>query len=138
MVKKEKIKTFVQKTLGCGCPEEVFAYIDCRSNIPLNNILLRNKINIGNKLLIFVVEVNNDESLKETMKSLVDAGRKERDSFRFNRFRLVLAADNPGMFKQRACDIFDSLERDERIHVHVVHKDEIKELRAKRKTVKRK
>ena len=125
MVKKDIIKTFVQKTLGCGCPEEVFAHIDCSSNVPLNNILLRNKINIGNKLLIFIVEVNNDEALKDTLKSLVDAGRKERDSFRFNRFRLVLAADNPGMFKQRVSDIFDSLERDERIHVHVVHIDDI-------------
>jgi hypothetical protein len=125
MVKKQEIKTFVKKTLGCSCPEEVFAYIDCRSNIPLNNVLLRNKINIGNRLLIFVVEVNNDESLKETLKSLVDAGRKERDGFRFNRVRLVLATDNPGLVKRRACDIFDTLERDERIHVHVVHKDDI-------------
>jgi hypothetical protein len=125
MVQKEKIKIFVQKTLGCGCPEEVFTYIDCRSNIPLNNILLRNKINIGNKLLIFVVEVNDFDSLKETLTSLVDAGTKERDSFGFNRFRIVLAADNPSIFKQHACDIFDTLEKDERVHMHVVHKDEI-------------
>jgi hypothetical protein len=130
MVKKENIKTFVQKTLGCSCPEEVFAHIDCRSNIQLNNILLRNKISIGNKLLIFVVEVHNDESFEDTLKSLVYAGRKERDSVRFNRFRLVLAAENPGVFKQRVCDIFDSLEKDDRVHLHVLHKDEIKKLRA--------
>ena len=79
-----------------------------------------------------------DELLKDTLKSLVDAGRNERDSFRFNRFRLVLAADNPGMFKQHIYDVLDSLERDERIHVHVVHIAEIKKLRAKHKTVKRK
>jgi len=125
MVKKEKIKTFVQKTLGCGCPEEAFTYIDSRSNIPLNNILLSNKINIGNKLLIFIVEVNDPDSLKETLTSLVDAGTKERDGFGFNRFRLVLAADNPGTFKQHACDIFDTLEKDERVHLHVIHKDDI-------------
>ncbi len=125
IVKKEKIKTFVQKTLGCSCPEEVFTHIDCRSNIPLNNMMLRNKINLGNRLLIFVVEVNNYDSLKETLTSLVDAGIRERDSIGFNRFRLVLAADNQGILKKRADDIFDTLERDERVHMHVVHKDDI-------------
>ena len=130
MGQKEYIKTFVQKTLGCGCPEEVFAYIDCRSNIPLNNILLNNKINIGNRLLIFIMEVKNSDSLKETLKSLVDAGKKERDGFGFNRFRLVLFAHNLGTFKQHAYDIFNSFEKDERVHLHVIHKDEIKELRA--------
>ena len=125
MLQKEKIKTFVQKTLGCGCPEEVFTSIDCRSNIPLNNVLLRNKINIGNKLLIFIVEVNTHDSLKETLTSLVDAGIKERDCGGFNRYRLVLAVDNPSMFKQHACDIFDTLEKDERVHIHVVHKDDL-------------
>ena len=125
MKKIQAEKTFVQKTLGCGCPEEVFTYIDCRSNIPLNNILLSNKINIGNKLLIFIVEVNNPDSLKETLTSLVDEGIRERDSIGFNRFRIVLAIDKPGMFKRYACDIFDTLERDERVHMHVVHKDDI-------------
>jgi len=130
MGQKEHIKTFVQKILGCGCPEEVFTYIDCRSNIPLNNILLNNKINIGNRLLIFIMEVNDPDSLKETLKSLVDAGIKEKNGSGFNRVRIVLVADNPGTFKQNACDIFDSLEKDERVHLHVIHKDEIKELRA--------
>ena len=125
MGQKEHIKTFVQKTLGCGCPEDVFTYIDCRSNIPLNNIRLRNKINIGNRLLIFIVEVNDPDSLKETLKSLVDAGTKERDGVGFNRVRIVLVADSPGTFKQRACDIFASLEKDERVHLHILHKDEI-------------
>ena len=122
---QEKIKAFVQKTLGCGCPEEVFEYIDCLSNIPLNNILLRNRINIGNKLLIFVVEANNFDSLEETLISLVDAGIRERDSGKFNRFRLVIAVDNPSFFKQHAYDIFDTLAKDERVHLHIIHKDDL-------------
>jgi hypothetical protein len=125
MLQKEQIKLFAQKTLGCGCPEDVFTYIDCRSNIPLNNILLSNKINIGNKLLIFIVEVNDPDSLKETLKSLVYTGIKERDGSGFNRVRIVLTTDNPGTFKKHACDIFDSLEKDERVHLHVIHKDDI-------------
>jgi hypothetical protein len=125
MLEKEKIITFVQKTLGCGCPEEVFQYIDCRSNIPSKNILLSNRINIGNKLLIFIVEINDTDLLEETLGSLVDAGIKERDGSKFNRFRLVLAADNPSVFKQHAHDIFDTLEKDERVHLHVIHKDDV-------------
>jgi len=120
-----KIKTFVQQTLGCGCPEDVFKYINSQSSILLNNILLRNKINIGNKLLIFVIEVNRVDSLKETLKLLVNAGKKERDSLGFNRFRLVIVADNPGILEQNACNIFNSLEKDERIHLHVIHKKDI-------------
>ena len=126
MVQEEKIKTFVQKTLGCGCPEEVFTYIHCRSNILLNHILLRNRINIGNKLLIFILELNDPDSLQETLTSLVDTGIKERDSAGFTRYRLVLAADNPSILKQHAYDIFDTLEKDERVHLHVVQKEEIK------------
>jgi len=122
---QEKIKVFVQKTLGCGCPEEVFKYIDCRSNILLNNILLSNRINIGNKLLIFVVEASNFDSLEETLISLVDAGIKERDSGKFNRVRLVIAVDNPSVFTRHVYDIFDTLAKDERVHLHIVHKEEI-------------
>ena len=120
-----KIKTFVQQKLGCGCPEEVFAYIDCRSNIPLDKILLRNKINIGNKLLIYILELNDSDSLKETLTSLVNAGKEERDRGGFNRLRIVLAADKPSIVHKHAFDIFDTLEKDERIHLHVVHKDDI-------------
>jgi hypothetical protein len=60
MIKTENIKTFVRQTLGCACPEEVFKRIDCQSDIKLNdNILLSSKINVGNKLLIYVVEIND-------------------------------------------------------------------------------
>jgi len=45
-----KIKSFAKQTLGCQCPEEVFDFIDCQRDIELSNqILLTNKINIGNQ-----------------------------------------------------------------------------------------
>jgi len=120
-----KIKTFVQQTLGCGCPEEVFTHVNCRTNILLGKIRLSHKINIGNKLLIFIVDIGGSESLKETLTSLVYEGKKERDGKGFNRFRLVLAVDNPGMVGGDAFDIFDTLEKDERVHLHVVQKNDI-------------
>jgi hypothetical protein len=124
-----KIKPFVQQTLGCSCPEEVFSHIDCRLNIPVGRILLSHKINVGNKLLIYIVELKDSYSLKDALTSLIYAGKKERDTAGFNRFRLVLASDKTQLMKKHAFDIFDALEKDERVHLHVVHKDEVKALR---------
>ncbi len=125
MTNHEKIKTFVQETLGCGCPEEVFSYIDCQSNILLNNIMVNIKINIGNRLLIYVVEVNDSDSIKDILTFLVDAGKKERDRSGFNRYRLVLVAENLQEIKQIAHDAFNIIDRDEKIHLHIVSKTDI-------------
>ena len=122
----KKIKTFVQQTLGCSCPEEVFSNIDCRLNISIDKILLSHKINIGNKLLIFIVELEEPDLLKEILISLLDTGKRERDKGGFNRFRLVLASDRPDLMHKHAFDIFGALEKDERVHLHVVHKNDIK------------
>ncbi len=125
MTNHKKIKTFVQETLGCGCPEEVFSYIDCRSNVLLNNIMVNIKINIGNRLLIYVVEVDDSYSIRDILTSLVDAGKKERDRLGFNRYRLVLAAENLQKIKQVAYDAFDTIDKDEKIHLHIVSKTDI-------------
>ncbi len=124
MIMKENIKTFVQQTLGCACPEEVFKYIDCQSNIKLNNIVL-SKINIGNRLLIYVVEVNSAYSVRDILPFLIEKGRKERDSLQFNRFRLVIATDNLDEIKQVADRVFQALDKDEKIHLHVVLKEDL-------------
>jgi len=122
---KENIKTFVQKTLGCGCPEEVFEYIDCQFNIKLNDIVLSHKINIGNRLLIYVIEVNDQSSVKNILPFLVSAGKNERDNLKFNRFRLVLVTDKLNEIKGNAGMIFDSIPKDEKVHLHVVDKKKV-------------
>src|SRR4030042_4640318 len=121
MIKTENIKTFVRQTLGCACPEEVFKRIDCQSNIKLNdNILLSIKINVGNKLLIYVVEINDQDFIRRTLPNLVEIGKKERDSSGFNRFRLVLATNKLNKIKEVADITFKTIDRDERIHLHVI------------------
>ena len=123
---KESIKTFVQQTLGCGCPEEVFRFIDCQFNIKLNDeTILRNKINIGNRLLIYVLEVNNAGPVKNILPFLVKAGQTERDNLKFNRFRLVLITDRVDEIKKPAESIFNALYKDEKVHLHVVHKETV-------------
>ena len=119
------IKQFAQITLGCGCPEEVFKTIECRSNIMLDGIQIRDHINIGNRLLIYVVEVGRPDSLENILKSLVIYGRKERDSSGFNRFRLVLTADDIGIFQKDAETIFRSINSDEKVHLHLIRKADI-------------
>jgi hypothetical protein len=124
---REAVKTFVQKTLGCGCPEEVFEYINCQFNIKLNGIVLSSKINIGNRLLIYITEVNNQSSVKNILPSLVSNGKNERDTLKFNRFRLVLVTDTDKLneIKGNAEMIFDSITKDEKVHLHVVDKKKV-------------
>jgi hypothetical protein len=119
----EVIKAFVQKTLGCGCPEEVFNYIDSRDNIDMNGVFLRSRINIGNRLLIYVAEVDNINQLDKLLPVLLDSGKKERDLLHFNRFRLVLSAEDVSGIQKAAQKIFEASDRDGKIHLHIIRKE---------------
>ena len=76
MVKAENIIAFVKQTLGCNCPEEVFSTIDRRSDIPLSGIVLDMKINVGNRLLIYIVTVKDTDSLRRILPVLITAGKR--------------------------------------------------------------
>ncbi len=122
---KAKIKAFVQNTLGCGCPEEVFQRIECDSNIRRDGIEIRHRINIGNRLLVFIVPVESTNSLNEMLPRLVDIGKSERDISGFNRFRLVLALDDTGLGSNDAEELFQRCNKDEKIHLHIISKENI-------------
>jgi len=122
---KGDIKTFVQQTLGCGCPEEVFQHIDSQSNVKLNGIVLSRRIKIGNRLLIYIVELADASSVKQHLAFLVTSGRKERDRIGFNRFRLVLTADDITEVQKVAEAVFAVINRDGKVHLHVIPKKSI-------------
>ena len=122
MSEKEDIKIFAQETLGCGCPEEVFEHIDSRSNVELNGVVLRRKIKIGNRLLIYIVQMADADSVKQNLALLVTAGREERDDIGFNRFRLVLTADDVAEVRKIAEDMFAVINKDDKVHLHVIPK----------------
>lgn len=126
MNKKEKIKNFVQKKLGCKCPEEVFEFIDLKQNFKLDNdILLNARLNIGNRLLIYVLELNSPHLLKNNFAAIIAQGKRERDSKKFNRFRLVLIAEEEKDIAKSAIPLFNSLiKKDEKMHLHVLKKHE--------------
>jgi len=125
MTEKEAIKSFVQKTLGCGCPEEVFRHIEYRTAIPLEKHLLAGKINIGNRLLVYIAEIKREEELSDLLPFLVKQGMAERERLQFNRFRLVIASEGNGNVEQYANTLFGNVEKDDRIHLHVIRKSEI-------------
>jgi hypothetical protein len=125
MINSENIKTFVRQTLGCGCSEEVFEYIDCQSDIALNDVILCNRINIGNRLLIYIIEVENTDSIRHSLPFLINMGKKERDNSKFNRFRLVITSNNIDETKKVADDVFKTIEKDEKIHLHIIPKTDL-------------
>jgi len=116
----ENIIAFVKQSLGCNCPEEVFSHIECQTDIPCSGIVLDTRINVGNRLLIYIVTVNEPDSLWRMLPVLVTAGKKERDGAGFNRFRLVLASDNINAIEKEAEKIFNSLNEDEKIYLHTL------------------
>jgi hypothetical protein len=125
MTEKDTIKFFVQKTLGCGCPEEVFSHIEYQTAIPLENHLLAGKINIGNRLLVYIAEINKEEELSGLLPFLVKQGMAERERLQFNRFRIVIAAEGNGNVEQYANTVFRNVEKDEKVHLHIIRKSEI-------------
>jgi hypothetical protein len=121
----EEIKVFARETLGCGCPEEIFQYINCQSNVRVDDIPLMGKVNIGNRLLIYIVEISDINSIKRVLPFLIGRGMKERDGSNFNRFRLVLASDNADGIRQAAESIFGDIDKDEKVHLHIIPKKNI-------------
>jgi hypothetical protein len=128
MSENGKIKTFVRETLGCVCTDEVFKYIRHQDNFQLiDNLLLKNKINIGNRLLIYIVEIDDVKGVIEKVSTLIHIGKTERDKKGFNRFRLVIMTNNSDTIKQRIEKTFPTLNGvAEKAHLHVIHKSEYK------------
>ena len=125
MINKEEIKQFVRETLGCDCPDEVFQHIDYRADVIAgNDVLLDYEINIGNRLLIFVVTIDELGSIGQLISQLVWDGTNKRNQESFNRFRLVLLAQSPADVAEEAFAIFQSLGAGEGVHLHVVAKDD--------------
>jgi len=125
MIHKDNIKLFIRETLGCTCPDEVLERIDCRADVNLpGGIQLDYRINVGGRLLIFILRIERFHSIATILPQLVSAGIKDRDNAGFNRFRLVLLTDTPDRLSAKAFDIFKSLPTDEKTHLHLIPKDD--------------
>lgn len=125
MSDKVEIKKFVQNVLGCGCAEEVFQTIEHGKNVPVcGDVCVSDRINIGNRLLVYVLETNDTGFIKDYMADLVRNGIKERDEQGYNRFRLAISTDRVEEVDKIAGEIFNDLRKDDRVYLHVIKKGE--------------
>jgi len=119
------IKEFVQTALGCNCPEEVFKRIVCEEEYRIDSEhTISHRINIGDRLLIYVSALDPTSDYETWLPRLVDHGEKERDDKDFNRFRLVLVCEKPDRVKDSAYASFGRLGKDKKIHLHIINKND--------------
>ncbi len=125
MITNGAIQAFTREVLGCNCPEEVFNKIVCEDDVRIDSELaISHKINIGDRLLIYISILNQTSKLSSELPKLVDAGEQERNDKGFNRFRLVLVSDNPDVIKDDVHSSFEKLEKDEKIHLHIISRND--------------
>ncbi len=124
MNNKNDIKTFVINELGCNCPSEVFNIIERQKDIQLDqNINLNYRINIGNRLLIYIMEINDKEFLRQNLLKIVAHGIDERNKNNFNRFRLVIISNDIDEMNKSGQRLLNTiLKRDQKVHLHIVRK----------------
>ncbi len=125
-VKTGNVKAFIRKTLGCDCDESVFKHIDNERNVEVGGVKLRNHINVGGRLLVYIVDAEGPSFVRSHVADLLEAGRKDRDDHNFNRFRLVLvAARDSGVQLEVNRVLKLSKAVDEKVHLHVLEKSDV-------------
>lgn len=127
---REVVKEFAVDVLGCGCPDEVFQTIETSSFVvpELSNILV-SRIVIGNRLLIYLAPDNKEMPIKTLFQQLVPLGKNERDESGYNRFRLVVYADEFSFDPAEASLLFSTfVKNDDRIFFHTVEKRSLSHL----------
>jgi len=86
-------------------------------------------ITVGGRLLIYIWQVDNSADLAQDIAAMLAAGKKERDARGLNRFRAVLAVENPQTIQLQANLCFSQFkDRDDRMHIHVVAVDVLKDV----------
>jgi hypothetical protein len=123
----DSLVRFIRQTLGCECPDEVVQSIDCDSEFMAPNTDWRTaRLDVGGRLLVYVLEVAHTSVLSSLVPTVVEAGIADRNRNKFNRFRLVLAATDADEIEGSAGRLFDTCYcPDGRIHLHVVNLTEV-------------
>ena len=124
MNKADIIKSFVVDKLGCNCPAEVFNIIKWQKDVQINrNIILDYKFNIGNRLLIYIINIEDDKFLDDNLLKIITLGIGERNNNYFNRLRIVIISNNIAEIGSIAQNVFNNLNIDDpKVHLHVIHK----------------
>lgn len=112
-----EVKSFVQGTLGCACPEEVFDRIAVYADAGE----VSHRIRIGGRLLVYILEASRAADVSSAVTSALREGVRERDREHFNRLRLVVVSPSPERIAEAVQAAFSgSPARDEKTHLHVL------------------
>jgi hypothetical protein len=112
-----EVKTFVQRTLGCSCPEEVFD----RIVVDTGAGAVSHRIRIGGRLLVYILEASRAPDIFSAVAIALQEGVHERDRDHFNRLRLVVVSPSPERIAEAAQAAFSgSPARDGKTHLHVL------------------
>lgn len=118
----EKIKVFVKNTLGCNCPAKVFEKIDVSRLLTLDQEITR--IVVGDTLLIYLIRPELPGNFIESVEAIALAGKNDRDTNSYNRFRLVVSGFDDDVQQERVSARFSSLlNTDEKMHIHFVDQE---------------
>lgn len=122
----DEITRFVRGTLGCRCPDGVFQSIVIGEERTPDNRVPFTRLLVGDRLLIYVLPASSAAMAPNTLAVLAGQGRAERDAKGYNRFRLVVASDDPAAQAVAARAIFEHVVgHDEKAHLHLVIRGEI-------------
>jgi hypothetical protein len=126
MNKENMIKSFVINQLGCNCPDEVFNIIKWQKDVQIdNNIILNYKINIGNRLLIYIIEIEDHEFMNDNFIKVIKIGISDKNNNNFNRFRLAIISNNIAEIGSIAQNVFNNLNiGDQKVHLHLMQKND--------------
>ena len=116
----DRIRRFVQDTLGCACPDAAFegAGIEIA---PADVAEALFQIVVAERLLLRGYRVTAGEGLPALLTEWLEAGKGERDARGLNRFRLVLASESPEMIEGSVAPAFERWRgADDRVHLHVL------------------
>jgi hypothetical protein len=115
------IEHFVRGTLGCQCPDEVFQSVSIDPLRTADGAIGYTRLLVGNRLLIYILDTPAVRVAGGALTDLVACGRRERDERGYNRFRLVIAGDEPAFAGSAVQNAFDEAAgNDERAHLHCV------------------
>ena len=122
-IQTARLQTFIRSTLGCGCPDEVLERIRCsRSDLANQHEVRLTRIDVGGRLLVYVIEAGNEpRSAAEALRAVVAAGTVERNRGGFNRLRVVVATGDRDAFGPEMERSFeDTAPLDGRVHLHII------------------
>ena len=104
-------------------------HIDSTKHVALGSVMLNRRIDVGHRLLVYLLECDDPEFLDTRLAEVVTQGRDERDRLGFNRLRVVVATGNGRPVSLAAQQAFEQArEKDERLHLHVVDKVSVGDL----------